>query len=677
MPIGSVKLMPGIDVERTPTINQTGYSTSNLGRFKDTLFQKFGGWQKFYPFTVPGVPRALHAWQDLNDVDWLAVGTTSMFGVITSSTLRNVTPQSKTTNPTPNFSTVINTPTVTIIDPGISNVTTFDAVYFNTPVYLGGLVLSGLYPIVLIGGATQYNITAASNATATVNNAGAVPSFTTTLTSPTVTVTITAHGLAVGGTINFPIATTVGGIVISGTYTVATVPTANTFTIIGSTAATSATTVSMNAALAQLVYYITLGPPATGTGYGIGGYGVGGYGSGSTPTSQTGTPITSTDWTFDNWGEIIIGCTSGGGIYYWQPSGGFTTAVFVSGGPAFNGGIFISMPQQILVAWGSTTSDTIGTEQDPLLVRWSDQLNFLEWSVSNLTQAGSFRIPTGSRVVGGLQGPQQGLIWTDLDLWAMSYLGPPLVFGFNKIGSNCGLAGAHSMAQLGASVYWMGRNNFFQMTGSGVQVLPCSVWDVVFQDLDTANLDKCVAAANTPFNEVMFYFPSASGGTGQCDKYVKYNILEKVWDYGTLDRAAWIDSSVLGQPIGASPGAIIYQHETTNDADGSPINASFESGYFMLSEGGDMVFVDWMIPDFKWGKYGAAQTTQIQITLKAVDYPNDTPRVYGPFTVSSTSQYFNPRVRGRQMSVKVESNDVGSFWRLGNVRYRFARDGKR
>lgn len=669
--------MPGIDAERTPTLNETGYSTSNLGRFKDGLFQKLGGWQKFYPFAVGGIPRALQAWQDLNDSDWLAVGTTTTFDVITAGVLRDLTPQTKTTNPTLDFTTVINTPTVTIVDAGVTNVTLFDAVYFNTPVAVGGLILSGLYPIVQINGAHSFNITAASNATSSVSNGGAVPSFATTSGSAIITVTFTAHGLSIGSKINFPIATAVGGITIIGTYTVATVPTANTFTITGSNVATSATSGSMNGGAAQLLYYISLGPLAAGTGYGVGGYGVGGYGSGSTAVSQTGTPITSTDWTLDNWGEIVLACPRGGGIYYWQPSGGFSTAVFVTNGPPFNGGIFVSMPAQILVAWGSTVPDDIGTEQDPLLVRWSDQENFLEWSVTNLTQAGSQRIPTGSRIVGGFQGPQQGLIWTDLDLYAMNYLGPPLVFGFTKIGSSCGLAGAHAMAQLSSTIYWMGQNNFFVMASGGVQVLPCSVWDVVFQDLDTANLDKCVAAANTPFNEVMFFYPSLSGGTGQCDKYVKYNTLEKAWDYGTLARSAWIDQSVLGAPIAASPQAIIYQHEMTNDADGSPINSVFESGYFMLSEGNDMVFVDWMIPDFKWGKYNAAQTTQIQITLKAVDYPNDAPRVYGPFTVTSNSQYFNPRLRGRQMSIQISSNDVGSFWRIGNTRYRYAPDGRR
>lgn len=675
--MGSVKLLPGVNVERTLTLNEAGYSTSSNGRFKDGLFQKIGGWRKYYPSTLSGTPRALHGWQDLNGVGRLAVGTTNLLGTILSSTLTNLTPQTKTTNPACNFSTTNGSATVTIIDAGISNVTTFDSVYFNTPVYVGGLVLSGFYPIVLIGGATSYNITAGMLATATVANGGTVPSFNTTISSAVVTVTITAHGLAVGDRAVFPISTTVGGVTILGSYVLATVPTANTFTIVSSAQASSTTSGSMNSGNAQLVYYISLGPAASGTGYGIGAYGAGGFGTGIVPSAQTGTSITPSDWTLDNWGEIVLACPRGGALYYWQPSGGFQTATLVQSGPPFNGGIFVSMPAQILVAWGSTVTDALGVEQDPLLVRWSDQENFLQWTVTSNTQAGSYRIPTGSKIVGGLQGPQKGLIWTDLDLWAMSYLGSPLVFGFNKIGASCGLVGAHAATQLGSSIYWMSGSNFFELAGEGVQVIPCSVWDRVFQDLDTANLDKVVAAADTPFNEIFWFYPSSSGGTGQCDRYVKYNKVERVWDYGVLARSAWMDQSVLGAPIGASPSSVIYQHETTNDADGQPLPWSFETGYFAISQAHEMVVVDWLFPDFKWGTSAGSQGASVALTFNVVDYPNGTVRSYGPYTMTSSTKFINPRARGRQMSVKAEGSDLGSFVRLGNIRYRYAPDGGR
>ena len=182
MPFATVKLRPGVNVEQTPVLNEAGYSVSQLGRFFNGLFQKLGGWQKFYPFAVPGIPRELHAWQDLNNAQHLGVGTTTALAVITSGSLTTITPQTIVSDFAPNFSTVINTPTVTIVDPNISNVTTLDSVFFNTPVFIpgSGIVLSGLYPIATIVGTHSYSITATSNATGTVPNSGHVPIFTTT-----------------------------------------------------------------------------------------------------------------------------------------------------------------------------------------------------------------------------------------------------------------------------------------------------------------------------------------------------------------------------------------------------------------------------------------------------------------------------------------------------------------
>src|SRR5215831_11659522 len=262
MPFGSIKLIPGVNVERTPTLLEAGYASSSLIRWRDLLAEKLGGWIKFYPSTVPGIPRSLHAWNDLNSLSHLSVGTTTKWGVITSGSFQDITPQTLTSDFAPNFSTIMNTATVTIVDTNINTVTTFDDIYFNTPVAIGGLILSGLYPITLVTGATSYQITATSNATSTVNNAGAVPAFTTTSGSAFVSVALTAHGLSVGSTVNFPISTTVAGITIIGTYTVTAVADPNNFTIAGSVQASSNTTASMNSGNAELVYYINLGPPA-------------------------------------------------------------------------------------------------------------------------------------------------------------------------------------------------------------------------------------------------------------------------------------------------------------------------------------------------------------------------------------------------------------------------------
>ena len=680
MPMVMLRLKPGVNTEISASLNEAGYSQSNLIRYRNGLAEKLGGWSKFYQFAVGGVPKALHAWLDLNDNEYLAVGTTTLLGAITSSTLTDLSPQTFTSNFNEDFDTTNGSPNVVVDDPNIANVTAYDAVEFLTPIAVGGLILSGVYPIDLGLGTTTYRIVAASNATANVTSGGAVPSFTTTNGSQTVTVTLAAHGLAVGGKINFPISTSVGGVTILGTYTALTVPTADTFTIAASSLATSGTTVSMNSGQARIRYHIALGPASSGTGYGIGTYGSGGYGTGTAVTAQTGTPITSTDWTLDNWGEILLACSEGGFVYYWQPGTGFQNArpLAGNGAPPYNNGAFVSMQTQMLICYGSTNELEAGLDQDPLLVKWSNQGDFMDFQVSTTSQAGSRRLSTGSKIVGGMSVASQELLWTDLGLWSMKYLGglQAGVWGFEQIGLNTGLIGKHAAARLGSNVFWMGGSNFFVLQGSGVSVLACPVWDVVFQDLNTTHQHKCVAWANTPFNEVFFFYPRASTSATEPDAYVKLNTLEGVWDYGVLDRSAAIDQSIVGMPIAATPGGIIYEHEVSPDADGQPLNASFTTGLFQLSEGQDMMLVDWLLPDLKWETAEGGTDATVQVTFYGYKYPNSTPVTYGPYTLTSTQQYQNLRVRGRLIAWKLDSSDVGTWWRFGGPRVRVQPDGR-
>jgi len=676
MPFADVRLIPGIDREKTQTLNQAGYSFSSFIRWKEGLAQKIGGWIKFYNFAVGGVPRDMHAWQDLNETGRLSVGTTTELDVITNGFLQRITPQQFLSSFSPSFDTTSSSPNVDITDNNITDVTTFDSVFFYTPVSVGGLILSGLYPISISLGTHKYRIVAKQNATASVTGGGTVPSFTTVSGSATVSVTLADHGLSAGDTINFPIPTTVGGVTILGTYIAVSITSTSVFTIVADQTASSSTSVSMNSGNAEILYDITLGPTSSGTGYGIGPYGDGGYGTGTTTGNQTGTPINARDWTSDNWSDYLLTCPTNGGIYYWKPNGGFQNVQLAPNAPAFNGGIFVAMPAQILVAWGSTSTQNIGVDQDPLLIKWSDQLDFQNWTPSTETQAGSYRIPTGSKIVGGLQGPQSALIWTDLDVWAMQYVGYPLVFGFNKIGASCGLISSHGAAQLGGIVYWMGMSNFFALTGSGATPIPCPIWDEVFQDLDTTNAYKCRAAANTVFNEVWWFYPSLSGGTGENDSYVKLNVVEGSWDYGPLARSAWIDQSVLGNPIGASPTGLIYQHEEGEDADGQPINWSFTTGYWTVGDGQNIAFVDWFLPDMRFGTVNGPQTASVQIQFHAQYYPGGSVTNSPTYTFTQNTPYLNPRIRGRQIAMTVSGNDIGSFVRLGLNRYRWAPDGK-
>jgi hypothetical protein len=684
MPHNSLKLIPGVDENRTPALNEAAISYSNLIRFIPDrqgfgLVQKLGGWTKWFTNPIGSIVRCLWAWEDTNNNSYLAIGAESSLNYIKDGTTRNlktITPQTTAASSVSvQLSTVSGSDEVTVKQVG-SNITSYDSVFIETQIAVGGLVIFGLYQCYTISPDT-YKIYARdvlgspALATSTVTNGGAVASYATTSGQSIVTVTLVAHGFSVYSNYAAVISTTVGGLTIFGNYTVLTVPTADTFTIQVATAATTTTTGSQNGGNAYYLYYIGAGPLPAGTGYGVLGYGIGGYGTGTTPTAATGTPITAVDWTLDNWGEILIACPYNGALYEWNPATNSLVATVIPNAPVLNRGAFVAMPQRQIVTWGSTFNGIA----DPLLIRWCDINNYNDWLANSVNQAGSYRIPKGSTIVQCIQGPQQGLIWTDLAIWAMQYVDLPFVYQFNELGNGCGLIGRKAAGSINGLVYWMSQSSFFRLGANGVEPVACPVWDVIFQDLDQTNLDKIRFAANSRFGEIAWYYPTQNNG-GEINAYVKYNLILNQWDYGTLQRTAWINQSVLGPPIGADAAGYIYQHETSQNADGQPMNSSFQTGYFTLAEGDVKTFIDQVWPDMKWGYFGGAQGANVLLTFYVTDYPGATPIAYGPFTLTQATEYITPRFRGRLVSIKLESNDIDSFWRIGNIRYRFQPDGK-
>jgi hypothetical protein len=670
--------MPGLNVEITPTMNQAGYSQTQLGRFKSGLFQKIGGWSRFFPTKVDGVPKAMHTWKDLAGNIRFCMGTTTDVDVITGGSYVNVQPQTLTTNPAVNFATTLGAPIVTITDTAVSNITAYDAVFFNTPVSVGGIILSGLYQVTANVSPTSYQITAASNATATVvAPGGTIPAFTTVLNSANITVTFAGHGLSAGSDIVFPVSTTVGGLAIVGRYIVQSVIDANNFVITAASGATGAAgPTTMNGGAAQFLYYIAIGPQAASGGYGTSTYGTGPYGLGTPISGQVGVGLGATDWSLDNWGELLLANPENGPLFYWGPASGYSNLSVVSQAPAFNNGMFVSTNQNFVILFGSTQQASIGVYQDPLLVKWSDAGNFFNWTLSATTQSGSFRLSSGSAILAGASTQLRNLLWTDKDLWVSSYIGSSLVFNMVKIGEGAGIVGKHAWGKFGDTVYWMGQKNFFIYDSAGPRILDCPVWDAVFQDLNMTYASQCHVGVNKAYSEIFFFFPSVSGGVTYPDTYVKYNTQEKVWDYGRLARNIWRDNDVFNFPLAATNDGFIYYHELTPDADGSPLNSYFETGYFYIDTGQEKVFVDRVYPDFKWGQYNGSQNATLLITFHVIDEMGDTPQVFGPYTVNSTTHWVEPRFRGRQVSMRIENQDVGSFWRMAAVRFRYSPDGR-
>jgi len=754
MPHAGLKLIPGVDRNRTEALNEAAIFDCNLIRFVPDrqgqgLPQKLGGWDRFLNTSSwNSIVRALHAWADTNGQNFFAIGSeTSLWASNYPNDATPISPQYYTANIAVNVSTTVNSSIVIITDTG-SNVTSYDAIYIETPISIGGLVLSGFYEC-SASGANSYTIVArnviggTTPATATATG-GAVPSFTSIASNQTITVTLANHGYSVGSTFTVLVPTTVGGVELSGNYLVGSIVSPSQFTISAANSPTSSATVSENGGNARIIYYIgkKSSPPASG--YGAGGYGVGGYGSGVTfsgagrtytgttvvttlgvttvtipstivnvragsvvsdgtntftVTSSTSGPVNSTftfsgtptgttftvtlwgfqmpdqasaDWALDNWGEYLIASPHMGEIFYWNPADS-SSSVIIPNAPLVNEGCFVAMPERQIIAYGSTFTGV----QDPMLVRWCDVSNFTSWVGTVTNQAGSYRIPKGSKIIGGLQGPQQGLLWTDLGLWSMQYINLPLVWSFNEIASGCGLIGKKAAGTIGGTVYWMSQSQFFRLSGGGVEPVECPVWDIVFQGMDPnqANWDNIRCAPNSRFGEIAWYYPPA-GGNGEPTRYVKYNTLLNQWDFGELTRTAWIDQSVFGPPIGAG-GINVYQHETSNNAaDGETMNSFFQTGYFAISDGDVKTFVDQVWPDMKWGQYSQSNNANVDITFSVADYPGNTPTEH-PYTVTQATQFITPRFRSRLVSIKVGKDDNSdTFWRVGNIRYRFQPDGK-
>ena len=507
----------------------------------------------------------------------------------------------------------------------------------SSPTKTATLTAAGTGTVATLTHATSYTIPVGS----TIIVAGMTPNY----NGPSFTVTASS-----AGSVSFASATT-GAQTVAGTIIVS--------------------VLAENSGNASFLYYNGFGPLAANAGYGVGGYGTGGYGSGVVGVSSAATAITAVDWSLDNWGETLIASPLDGPIYEWSPSANNPIATIIPQAPPINEGCFVAMPQRQIIAYGSTFNGV----KDPLLIRWCDVANYNSWIGLITNQAGSFRIPKGSKIIQGIQGPQQGLLWTDLAVWAMQYAGPPYVYQFNEIGTGCGLIGRKAAASLNGVVYWMGQSQFFRLAGSGVEPIRCPVWDVIFQDIDTSNLNKIRVAANSRFGEISWFYPTYSNG-GEVSHYVKYNIVLDQWDFGELARTAWINESVLGPPIGADPNQFIYQHETSPNADGQPMVSNFQTGYFVLTDANVKMFIDQIWPDMKWGYYGGTQNAEVQLTFYVTDYPGQTPIEYGPFTMTQATTFITPRFRGRLVSIKIESSDIDSFWRIGNMRYRYQEDGK-
>lgn len=639
MPLQKLQFQPGINRETTSYSNEGGWFDCDKVRFRQGFPEKIGGWSKIGSTSFLGTCRALHPWRTLSLDGYLGVGTHLKYYAEYGQGYYDITPIRSTTSAGDvTFSASNGSSTITVSDPSHGAVVN-DFVTFSGAVSLGGnitaAVLNQEYQIVSVTDSSTYTIQArAAGTTSSVTVDGQY--------SPTLVV---ANSSDSGN----------GGSSVVGAYQI----------------------------------NVGLDTSVLGTGWGAGTWGRGTWNSAASVDLITDTLRV---WTHDNFGENLLMNVMNGGIYYWQPSGGLSNnrAVAISSlaganqAPTIATKVIVSDVDRHVIAFGCDPATNIGT-QDPLLIRFSDQENITDWNSTADNSAGSLSIGSGSKIVTAIETRQQILVFTDISLHALQYVGPPFTFGINMISDNITIRSPSSVAAVQDTVYWMGKSEFYVYNG-GVQTLPCSVKDYVFSDFNSSQAEKCFAAVNSSFSEVWWFYPSSSSDNN--DRYVVYNYLQNVWYYGTMVRTAWIDRGVEENPIAAGRDGYLYNHEIGFDdgstSPASAISAYIESSQFDLGEGDSFSFVKRLIPDLTFRSSTALPPTA-NFTLKARNFPGGNYLQTNSKAVEKTAsvpveqftQDAHIRLRGRSIAVKVDSSTTGVGWRLGSPRIDIRSDGRR
>tara|TARA_R100001198_G_scaffold54946_1_gene31139 strand:+ start:2816 stop:4738 length:1923 start_codon:yes stop_codon:yes gene_type:complete len=640
MPLQKLQFQPGINKETTSYSNEGGWFDCDKVRFRQGFPEKIGGWDKIGSTSFLGSCRALWPWRTLNLDDFLGVGTQLKYYIESGEGYYDITPIRLTTSAgNVTFSATNGSSTITVSNPTHGAVVN-DFVTFSGAVGLGGnitaAVLNQEYQIFEVSDSSTYKIIArevASTGSITVNGQY----------SPT---PVVADGSDTGN----------GGSSVVGTYQV----------------------------------NVGLDTSVTGNGWGAGAWGRSTWGSAATVDLITDTLRI---WTHDNFGEDLIINDMNGGIYYWDasavspltsPAVALSSLAGADLAPTIAKKVIVSDVDRHVIAFGCDPLDNIGA-QDPLLIRFSDQENVVDWRPSTTNTAGDLRLGSGSKIVTAIETRQQILVFTDVSLHAMQYIGPPFTFGINMISENITIRSPISVVAVDDTVYWMGKNEFYVYNG-GVQTLPCAVKDYVFSDFNSTQAEKCFGAVNSAFSEVWWYYPSANSDNN--DRYVVYNYSQNIWYHGNLVRTAWVDRGVNENPIAAGRDGYLYNHEvgfddgSTNPA--SPIDAYIESSQFDIGDGDQFSFVRRLIPDITF-RNSTAETPTANFTVKARNFPggaylqNNSKNVEktASVPVEQFTQDAHIRLRGRSIAIKVDSSTTGTGWRLGSPRIDVRSDGRR
>ena len=636
MPLTKLQFRPGINKEATSYSNEGGWFDCDKVRFRTGYPEKIGGWVKKGSNSFLGSARALHAWQTLSLDQFIGIGTHKKYYIEQGEAYYDITPIRSTTSAGDvTFARNGTTSTITVTD---ANHGAFvgDFVTFSGAVSLGG------------------NITAA-----VLNQEYEIQSIVDTSNY-----TILAREVA-----------TLSQITVDGTYTPTQVN-ANSSDI-GDGGGSIVATYQISGGLDTGV---------GGNGWGAGTWGRLSWGSGASLTIEGVLRL----WTHDNFGEDLLINVRNDGIYYWDRTSGLTSRAVKleslagsSKAPTIATQVLVSDRDRHIIAFGCDPEDNIGT-QDPLVIRFSSQESLTDWESLITNTAGELRLGSGSEIVCAVETRQQILVFTDVSIYTMQFIGPPFTFSINLISENISIRSPMSAIAIEDTVFWMGINEFYIFSGS-VQKIPCSVKDFVFSDFNKGQAQKVFASSNGGYSEVWWFYPSSS--SDEIDRYVIYNYEQRIWYVGSLARTAWMDRGVGEYPIAASTDGYLYDHENGKD-DGSTspvtaINAHIESSQMDIGDGNQFSFITRIIPDLTFRD--SIDNSTATLTLKTRNAPGgnylntESSSVVKSATVpvEQFTEDARVRLRGRSFALRVESSTVGVTWRLGSPRVDIRPDGRR
>ena len=625
MPLQKLQFRPGVNQEITSYSNEGGWRDCDKIRFRFGYPEKIGGWEKYSSNTYLGSARALHNWIALDGSNYLGIGTHLKYYIEEGGAFNDITPIRLTTGAGDvTFSATNGSTTLTVTDASHGAVES-DFVTFSGAASLGGnvpaAILNAEHQIIRIVDANSYEVTlgVTANSSDSGNGGGS---------------TVGAYQINVG------LDTVVGG-----------------------------------------------------TGWGAGAWSRGAWGSAEPNGLTTVTQIRL--WSHDNFGEDLIINPRDDNIYYWDRTNNTSTrAIELS----TKSGTKTSVPQiakQVLVSdqdrhviafgcdgLGASSSATQGDgTQDPLLIRFSSQENPIDWFPTSTNTAGDLRLGSGSRFIQAVETKREILVWTDTSLNSMRFIGPPFTFGLQQLASNITIMGPNAAVATEDVVYWMGIDTFYTYAGQ-TESLPCTVKDKVFLDFNIEQSDKVYAGVNSEFAEVFWFYPSADSTDN--NRYVIYNYADGIWYFGNLDRTAWLDRGTRIYPIAAS-SSYLYNHEFGYDDDGTSMNSFIESGVMDMGDGDRFTYIKRVIPDLTFTGSTNLSTPQATFTLKSRNFPggnfDNTASGTATRTQSSPVELFtnqlHTRTRGRSFAMRIESNALGSKWKLGSPRVDMQQDGRR